>query len=80
MNAINPLKFTFHKKNWENYKIDKTSILPNFQVPNEGFFGIIVKKFRLIYSFEKEDTLVLLLSAWDRSRDPTAKRNLSKDM
>ena len=30
--------------------------------------------------FGKEDTLIILLSAWDRSRDSTAKRNLSKDM
>ena len=28
----------------------------------------------------KEDTLVILLSAWDRSRDSKAKRNLSKHM
>ena len=31
-------------------------------------------------NFGKEDTLLILLSAWDRSRDSTAKRNLSKDM
>jgi hypothetical protein len=31
-------------------------------------------------SFGKEDSLIILLSAWDRSRDSTAKRNLSKDM
>ena len=30
--------------------------------------------------FGKEYTLIILLSAWDRSRDSTAKRNLSKDM
>ena len=29
---------------------------------------------------EKEDTLITLLSAWDRLRDSTAKRNLSKHM
>ena len=28
--------------------------------------------------FSPEDTLIMLLSAWDRSRDSTAKRNLSK--
>ena len=28
----------------------------------------------------KEETLIILLPAWDRSRDSTAKRNLSKDM
>ena len=28
----------------------------------------------------KEDTLVILLSTWDRSRDSKAKRNLSKHM
>ena len=32
------------------------------------------------HSFGKEDTLIILLSAWDRSRDSTAKRNLSKGM
>ena len=31
-------------------------------------------------SFGKEDTLIILLSAWDRSRDSTTKWNLSKDM
>jgi hypothetical protein len=31
-------------------------------------------------SFGKEDTLLILLPAWDRSRDSTAKRNLSKDI
>ena len=31
-------------------------------------------------NFGKEDTHMILLSAWDRSRDSTAKRNLSKDM
>ena len=31
-------------------------------------------------SFAKEDTLILLLLAWDRSHDSRAKRNLSKDM
>ena len=29
-------------------------------------------------SFRKEDTLIILLSAWDRSRDSTAKRNFVK--
>ena len=31
-------------------------------------------------NFGKEDTLIMLLSAWDRSRDSTAIRNLSNDM
>ena len=31
-------------------------------------------------NFGKEDTLIMLLSAWDRSRDSTAKRNQSNDM
>ena len=30
--------------------------------------------------FGKGDTLIILLSAWDRSRDSTAKRNLSMEM
>ena len=32
----------------------------------------------LITQFGKEDTLIILLSAWDRSRDSKAKRNLPK--
>ena len=36
--------------------------------------------YHLKFSFGKEDTLIILLSAWDRSHDSTAKRNLSKDM
>ena len=28
----------------------------------------------------KEDTLIMILSAWDRSRDSTARRNLSSHM
>ena len=32
------------------------------------------------FSFGKEYTLIIFLSAWDRSRDSTTKRNLSKDM
>ena len=31
-------------------------------------------------NFGKEDTHMILLSAWDRSHDSTAKRNLLKDM
>ena len=31
-------------------------------------------------NFRKEDTLIILLSAWYRSRDSTANRNLSKDI
>ena len=31
-------------------------------------------------AFGKEYTIIMLLSALDRSRDSTAKRNLSKDM
>ena len=31
-------------------------------------------------SFGKEDTLIILLSAWDRTGDSTAKRNLSNKM
>ena len=39
------------------------------------------KKFcYLSLSIGKEDTLITLLSAWDRSHDSTAKRNLSNDM
>ena len=34
----------------------------------------------LITQLGKEDTLIILLSAWDRSRDSKAKRNLPKHM
>ena len=34
----------------------------------------------LITRLGKEETLIILLSAWDRSRDSKAKRNLSKHM
>ena len=76
MNALNPLKVTSHKKNWENWgkklKLIKTSTISKCQIV---YFCKIVKKNHSIHS-KKEDTLVLLLSAWDRSRDSTQKRNL----
>ena len=89
MNALNPLRFTSHQKNWEKcllfnlanfgmIKLTKTSILPNFQVPNNWFL-YNCKFYHSKTASGKEDTLIILLSAWDRSRDSTAKRNLSKD-
>ena len=52
MNALNPLKFTSHKKNWENWgkklELIKTSILPNFQV-----FCKIIKKNHSFHSNKK---------------------------
>ena len=55
----------------------------SFPKLSDGFFVIIVyfiiQKLKFC-KIEKEDTLIILLSAWDRSRDSTAKRNLSKDM
>ena len=85
-NALNPLRFTSHQKNWEKcllfnlanfwmIKLTKTSMLPNCQVPNSFLYNC-----KFYDSFGKEDTLIILLSAWDRSRDSRAKRNLSKDM
>ena len=60
MNALNPLKFTSHKKNWENWgkklKLIKTSILPNFQVPNSCFFCKIIKK--IIHFIQRKKTLL----------------------
>ena len=38
------------------------------------------KVLSLISRLGKEETLIILLSAWDRSRDSKAKRNLSKHM
>ena len=40
--------------------------------------NITVQKLKFC-KIEKGVTLITLLSAWDRSRDSTAKRNLSKD-
>ena len=57
----------FNLANFWMIKLSKTSILPNCQVPNS-------------FIIQKQDTLIILLTAWDRSRDSTAKRNLSKDM
>ena len=60
-------------------KLTKT---PNCQVANSCFsttINFIVQKLKFCKT-EKEDTLITLLSAWDRSRDSTAKRNLTKDM
>ena len=63
-------------------KLTKTSILPNYQVPNSFFdktVNFIIRKLKFC-KIEKEVTLIILLSAWHRSRDSTAKRNLSKDI
>ena len=60
-------------------KLTKT---PNCQVPNSCFsitINFIVQKLKFCKT-EKEDTLITLLSAWDRSRDSTAKMSLSKHM
>ena len=91
MNAFNPFRFTSHQKNWEKcllfnlfnfwmLKLTKTSILPNCQVPN-SFFGItvnfIIQKL-MFCKIEKESTLIKLLSAWDRSRDSTAKKTCQR--
>ena len=88
MNALNPFRFTSHQKNWEkcllfnlaNFWMIKTSTLPNRKVSKVFFFWYNCKFYHLFHSFGKGDTLIILLSAWDRSRDSTANRNLSKDM
>ena len=56
MNALNPLKFTSHKKNWgKMIKFIKTSILPNrCQI---GVFGIIVF-FLFIFIHLRKKTLL----------------------
>ena len=69
-------RLLFNLVNFWMIKLTKTSILPNCQVPNSFFWYNC--KFK--NSFGKEGTLIILLSAWDRSRDPTAKRNLTNDM
>ena len=43
------------------------------------FVNFIIQKLKFC-KIEKEGTLIKVLSALDRSRDSTAKRNLSKDM
>ena len=86
MNALNPLRFTSLQKNWEKcllfnfanslmIKLTKTTILPNCQVPN-SFFCYYCKFYHSIRQFWKRRHSKILLSAWDRSRDSTAKRNL----
>ena len=42
--------------------------------------SVVERQKRRLFNFGKEDTHIILFSAWDRSRDSTAKRNLSKDM
>ena len=63
---------------WEvNLRGLRAFILQNVQ----GSVAETEKKVLLpITQLGKEDTLIILLSAWDRSRDSTAKRNLSKHM
>ena len=51
--------------------------MPNSFLLVYAIVDFIIKKLKFC-KIEKEDTL--LLSARDRSRDSTAKRNLSKDM
>ena len=67
MNTLNPLKFTSHQKNWEKCLLFNQTV--DSITPELKFCKI-----------EKEHTLIILLSAWERSRDSTAKINLSKDM
>ena len=69
--ALGNLILTFKWENWE-HSFAKSSGLNCWETEKEVLL--------LILSFGKEDTLIILLSAWDRSRDSTAKRNLSKDM
>ena len=74
VNALNPLKFTSHKKNWKknvyfsilqilNGKIKLLSAKSLFFCITVNF---IVQKLKFC-KIEKEDTLIILLSAWDRS-------------
>ena len=70
--------FTFQSCKFLNDKIDQNI---NFaKLPSAKYFWYNLQFYYPSHSFGKEDTLILLLSAWDRSCDSTAKRNLSKDM
>ena len=88
MNPLYTLRFTSHEKNWEDcllfnlanfliIKLTKTQILPNFQEPH-----IFLYYWKCIQGddFGKNDVLIMLLSAWCRSRDSTGKRSLSNDI
>jgi hypothetical protein len=66
--------FSFEWWNWPKHQSAKCQIVV-FSIT----VSFIVKKLKFC-KIEKEDTLITLLSAWDRSRDSTAKRNLSKHM
>ena len=71
--------FTFQSCKFLNDKIEQNNHSPNCQVPNILFWY----NCKFHYSktaLGKENTPIILLSAWDRSRDSTAKKKLSKDM
>ena len=66
--------FSFEWWNWPKYRIAKCQIVV-FSIT----VSIIVQKLKFC-KIEIEYTHITLLSAWDRSRDSTAKRTLSKHM
>ena len=68
------ITFCFEWWNWPKHQIAKCQIIV-FSIA----INFIDQKLKFC-KIEKEDTLITLLSAWDRSRDSTAKRNLSKHM
>ena len=69
--------FTFQYCKFLNDKIDQNT---KCQVPNTSFWYKHIFYDSKIVKFKKRDSLIILLSAWDRSHDSTAKKNLSKDM
>ena len=67
--------FTFQSCKFYMLKLTKTSILPNCQVQNILYD---LQFCYLSHGFGRDNTLLLLLSAWDRSRDSTTKKKLVK--
>ena len=66
--------FSFEWWNWPKHRIAKCQIVV-FSIT----INFIVQRLKFC-KIEKEDTLITLFSAWDRSRDSKAKRNLSEHM
>ena len=71
--------FTFQSCKFLNDKIDQSINFAN-SFSRKFRPQLLRDRKRSSLVYEKEDTLIILSSAWGRSRDSTAKRNLSKDM
>ena len=72
--------FTLQSCKFLNDKIDPNINFDKLPSAKNFFGGYNCRLYHSKTALGKEDTLIILLSAWDRSRDLTVKRNLSKDM